>query len=146
MRGVKKGEFKPCGDLSVLDLKRHPIWTFDLDRSESDPEADETWVRPEILYRLPKKTDTLFLRAKLTTSTREPLPGALILRFDRYRATILDVALLEPEYHVIGTPGEDLSRILPGGLESLPLSYSADLPIGSKWVSFSGWARKSLGR
>lgn len=41
----RKSKAKPVDRLTINDLKRHPIWEFDLD-SENDPERDETWVAP----------------------------------------------------------------------------------------------------
>ena len=142
-------EFKPCDELTPPDLEKHPVWTFDLERAGEDPEADETWVRPVGFRKPPKDTDCLFLRAELTTSTGETLPGVLILRFEQGKAETQAIALLRPKYLALNLDGvklddrakKALAELKPGGLEWLPMAYKAVLPVGLRRITFSGQAQ-----
>jgi hypothetical protein len=141
-------EFKPCDQLTLADLEKHPVWTFNLERAEAEPEADETWVWPETFQKKPKNTDVLFLRAELRTAEGKMAPGALLVRFEGGKAETQALALLHPKYLALGLDGEKLvdwakealKKLQPKSSKWLPITYKAVMPVGSKEITFSGQA------
>ena len=138
--------FKSLDDLSARDFEKHPVWGFDLDMGESVPGADETWVRPFKFSILPRSTDSLFVRAELTTSEGVREPGLLCLRYERGTPLIEGVALWNPDYTFLGLQGDRLNEFAmkqlrenrPDLLKKLPLAYAATLLVGSNVRRFSG--------
>jgi hypothetical protein len=132
--------------LTLQDFERHPLWGFDLDLAEEDPEADETWVCPKVLKFSPKNTDVLFLRAELRTADGKGMPGCLLLRYEGGKPEIQAVALLTPRYLPLGPAGvtfvdwarEDLEKAYPKSAAWFPVSYTASLRAGFKSIPFSG--------
>jgi hypothetical protein len=143
-------DFKPLDGLSLRDFEKHPVWGFDLELGESVPEADETWVRPISFLRVPPNSDSLFIRAELTTSDGARQPGLLCLQYEGGKPDVEGIALMVAEYVFLGIRGDEfddrakdeLRRSQPEFLKALPLSYAAKLLAGPKVVAFSGTVRK----
>ena len=90
------------GDVGFADFDVAPIWGFDT-RLESVAEADETWVRPQKLERVPGDSDVLFAAATLTPGELRQSRGAVCFRFERSELVITGCALLSPRYAFISS-------------------------------------------
>lgn len=68
---------KPVDQLTPEDFAAFPIWEFALDEeaSETEPEQDETWVRPVDAPAVPVDAYSLLVAADFTTASGQPLQG-----------------------------------------------------------------------
>ena len=87
-------DWKPCDALTPADFDRHPLWGYDAERAENDPDSDDAWVRPYVLDAEPKESDVLFARAKLRMSGGDAVPGAVLFVFEEGRPKVGGFALL----------------------------------------------------
>ncbi|HYF00112.1 MAG TPA: hypothetical protein VEJ18_14425 [Planctomycetota bacterium] len=139
-------DWKSCDALTRADFERHPLWAFDPSRAEEDPEADDSWVRPFELRETPPESDTLLARATLRAADGQAVPGAVLFAFEKGRAVVGALALLEPSYFAFGVSGgevppedrEDLKEVRPG---LLPLAYEAVVDAGARPLRLSGAVR-----
>lgn len=138
--------WKPSDSLTAADFERHPLWGYDVERSEGDPDSDDTWVRPYVIENEPPESDLLFAKARLRTSAGDVLPGAVLFVFEGGRPKVAGFAVLEPSYLAVGlmqgrvTDEErgDLEAILPG---ALPLAYEGAVAVGARELRLAGAAR-----
>lgn len=135
-------DWKPSDELTPEDFERHPLWGYDVEKAEQDPESDESWVRPYVLDTEPPDSDLLFARARLRTSEGDVLPGAVLFVFEGGRTKIAGVALLKPAFLAAGLVGgrvtaEDREELG----ELLPLAFEATVPLGSRELRLSGVAK-----
>jgi len=65
---------KPIDQLTPEDFGAFPVWEFALDE-ESNPDQDETWVRPIDTSAVPADAYSLLVAADFTTSSGQPLQG-----------------------------------------------------------------------
>lgn len=144
-------DWKPCQELTPADLQRHPVWGFDLDKAESGPETDETWVRPWKLGRVPVNSDTLFVAANIRGRGGTTIPGCMCLRFERRVVVLQGLVFLSPRY-VATTLGRAEGRLsaqdrrwlrkeADGVFRLLPLEYFLDIPIGADVLRLEGFVR-----
>lgn len=136
-------DWKPCDALTEADFERHPLWGYDVERAESDPDSDEAFVRPYAFDAAPGDTDVLFGRAQLRTSAGDVVPGAVLFVFEGGRPVVGGVALLKPSYLALGlekgrVTDEDREE-LPDG--TLPLAYEAAVDVGGRPIRLAGAAR-----
>lgn len=136
-------DWKPCDALTPADFDRHPLWGYDAERAENDPDSDDAWVRPYVLDAAPEESDVLFARARLRTSGGDTVPGAVLFVFEGGRPKVGGVALLEPSYLAAGlaqgrVTDEEREDLPP---DTLPLAYEGTVAVGGREIRLSGAAR-----
>lgn len=141
--------WKPCDTLRPDDFERHPLWGFDLSR-ESDPEADETWVRPYELAEAPATSDVLFIAGSLRLARGDSAQGAVVFRFRKGVPVVEDVMLLSPRYMPTSASGRGppamqtliergVAAALGGRVEEIfPIAYEGQVPIGAGVIEVRG--------
>lgn len=134
--------WKPSDELTAEDFEAHPLWGYDVERAEKDPDSDDAWVRPYTLDAAPAESDVLFARATLRTADNEVLPAAVLFVFDGGRPRVAGFAFLEPAYLAVGLEN---GRITDDDREDLdvelPLAYEASVAVGGRELRLSGAAK-----
>jgi hypothetical protein len=136
-------DWKPCDTLTPEDFDRHPLWGYDAERAEGDPESDEAWVRPYVLDAAPDESDVFFARARLRTSAGDAVAGAVLFVFEGGTPKVGGIALLKPAYLAAGlaqgrVTDEDREELPP---DTLPLAYEGTVAVGGREIRLSGSAR-----
>ncbi|WP_394831053.1 hypothetical protein LVJ94_31535 [Pendulispora rubella] len=142
--------WKSCGELVPSDFERYPVWSFDLQRGETDPKADETWVRPLGYQGFDRTDDELFVKAKVADCDGNELPDCILCvrlypvgyRNPRGKSEpeISALILLRPRYMPLMIRNDRFGEDLPPTLQNrLPLTYEIDVPLGGrKRLSLAG--------
>lgn len=145
----RSDQWKPCDSLRAEDFERHALWGFDLSR-ESDPEADETWVRPYELAEAPATSDVLFIAVSLRLARGDTARGAVCFRFRKGVPVVEDVMLLNPRYMPTSARGRGppamqtliergVASLLGGRVEEIfPIAYEGHVPIGAGVLEVRG--------
>jgi hypothetical protein len=141
----RSDRWKPCHLLRPSDFVRDTIWGHDLSR-ESDPDADETWVRPYRFSRAPPMALGLFAAARLRPARGRWRSGLVTFDLWELRPEVTGVVLFTPGYHWVGNgfsiverlAARDLARALgrpPAWI--FPIEYEATVKVGrgSLWMS-----------
>ncbi|MDU9694196.1 hypothetical protein O0Q50_23710 [Priestia aryabhattai] len=59
---------KPIDELTIDDLKRHPIWEWDFENEDSQ---DETWIKPASTSNFTEELNGSIVLGELTLNTEE---------------------------------------------------------------------------
>ena len=93
--------FKPCESLTPADFLEHPLWGFDPEGAAAVPGADERWVRPFPLKRVPRESGDLLAAGELTGAERRgfTVPVAVFVRFRKGEPEFAGgLVLLRPKF------------------------------------------------
>ncbi len=116
---------KPVDELTIEDLRKHPIWEWAIDEEENE-DQDETWVKPSKTNNFTEELNGSIVLGELTTNSVHKFPLMCSLDVDGNEAIISSVVFYDhkkDEYHAI----EDVVKKI-----DLPLSLNISLKINGK--------------
>ncbi|MDM5317211.1 hypothetical protein QUF49_14475 [Fictibacillus sp. b24] len=126
---------KPVDELSIKDLKEHPIWEWVIDEEENE-EQDETWVRPSETKNFTKELNGSIVLGELTTHNGDVYPMMCNLDIEDDEASISSVVFYKEkldEYFAL----EDMIKEI-----NYPLSVNIRLTINGQPQSLIFTANK----
>lgn len=113
---------KPVDELTIEDLKEHPIWEWAIDEEESE-EQDETWVKPSEQQDFTKELNGSIVSGGLITSNNDKFPMMCSLDIEEDELSISSVIYYndkQDEYFAL----EDMVKKI-----DLPISINIQLTI-----------------
>lgn len=134
-------EWKPFDSLTPADFIEHPLWGFDPDGAAAVPGADERWVRPFPLKRVPRESGDLLSAGELTGAARRgfTVPVGVFVRFRKGEPEFAGgIVLLQPKFLSLRVTSEvivpaDRKRLrneLPELHDTLPFGFRTEVPAG----------------
>lgn len=126
---------KPVDELTIEDLKEHPIWEWAIDEEEYE-EQDETWVRPSVQRNFTEELNGSIVLGELNTNNGDKFPMMCSLDIEEDEASISSVVYYndkQDEYFAL----EDMIKKI-----DLPISFNIDLIINGELQSLKFTADK----
>lgn len=114
---------KPIDELTINDLKRHPIWEWDLENEDSQ---NENFVKPANTSNFTEELNGSIVLGELTINNRESFPMMCemeLLEKEVLIGTIILYNNVEDEYSALQDRGKNLN---------MPLSIAISIDINGK--------------